>query len=222
MEKCQEDLILKAINVCESNNCELAVMYLKQFMLANQAKPSCKVNLYDLCHKGIGKENITGIYHDKGYVIATDGHILAKIKNEYPEELEGKIITKSGEEVKMPYPPYERVIHDFDEMTDISVNKQKVIDSVKQCKIERKINSRFPKEVFCKAGQYYYNPDLLLKFLSLCESENMQIRESKDNYRIMGKNETTGNEALLMSVCINKVDDAILNDCNAWKLKETK
>jgi hypothetical protein len=215
MEKCQEELIVKAINVCETNGCELAVIYLKQFMLANQAKPNCKVDLYNLCYKGDFERTISGIYHDKGYIVATDGYILAKIKEEYPEELEGKIITKYGDEIEGIYPNYQKVIGNFDEMTDVSVNKEKVLEAVKQYKLEKKIGGICQKQVLCKAGKQYFKAEMLLKFLLLCESEKMQIREAKDSERaIMGKNTETGSESLLMPVYVDRISEPILIDCN--------
>ena len=215
MEKCQEELIVKAINVCETNGCELAVIYLKQFMLANQAKPNCKVNLYDLCYKNDDIPVINGIFHDKGFLVATDGHILAKIRNKYPEQLEGKIITKSGEEVEGRFPNYKAVMGKYEEMIDVSISKEKVIEAVKQLKLEKKIGGICQKQVLCKAGKQYFNAEMLLKLLLLCESEKMQIREAKDSERaIMGKNTETGSESLLMPVYVDSFSEPILIDCN--------
>ena len=212
MEKCQEELIVKAINVCETNGCELAVIYLKQFMLANQAKPNCKVNLYDLC-SDIPVMN--GIFHDKGFLVATDRHILAKIRNKYPEQLEGKIITKSGEEVEGRFPNYKAVMEKYEEMIDVSIIKEKVIEAVKQSKLEKKIGGIYQKQVLCKAGKQYFKAEMLLKLLLLCESEKMQIREAKDSERaIMGKNTETGSESLLMPVYVDRISEPILIDCN--------
>jgi len=58
---------------------------------------------------------MTGVYHDKGYKVATDGRMLAKIKSDYPEMYEGKIMAFDGDEIKGDFPKYERVIpHDKD------------------------------------------------------------------------------------------------------------
>lgn len=146
-----------------------------------------KKYLYDLCYKEY-KDVTNGVYCKKGFLIATDFNIIIKIKEEYQKELEGKIITKSGDEIEGTYPNIEKVMGKFDEMTDISINKQKVIESVKRSKHSK---------VFCKVGKQYFKAAILLKFLSICERENMQIREDNNNSYIMGKNKE-GSEALLL------------------------
>ena len=43
-----------------------------------------------------GGEKLTGIFFEKGQIIASDGSILAVIKMDYPKENEGKIISYQG------------------------------------------------------------------------------------------------------------------------------
>ena len=60
------------------------------------------------------------IYHDNGYLVATNGHILAKIKADYSPELEGKIIAPDGKEVNETYMKYQSFLDAIDRMQPVS------------------------------------------------------------------------------------------------------
>lgn len=62
------------------------------------------------------------IFHDNGYLVATNGHILAKIKADYSPELEGKIISPSGEEVNETYMKYQMFLDAIDRMQPVSTD----------------------------------------------------------------------------------------------------
>ena len=57
--------------------------------------------------KDTPRPQLTGVYHDNGYKVGTDAHIMAMIKSDYPSELEGKI-AKDGSEIKGSSPIIER------------------------------------------------------------------------------------------------------------------
>ena len=69
---------------------------------------SSKFRWYDYTEndkKAIRKQ-MTGIYHDNGYKVASDSHILIAMKEQYPEEYEGKILKKDGSFVDEKYKKY--------------------------------------------------------------------------------------------------------------------
>ena len=45
------------------------------------------------------RPGLAGVYHEKGNVYASDAHILIKLKQDYPKNLEKKLIGKDGKEV---------------------------------------------------------------------------------------------------------------------------
>lgn len=47
---------------------------------------------------------LTGVYHDNGYVVGTNAHILLARKEDYNKSLEGKITNKKGEVIDGKYP----------------------------------------------------------------------------------------------------------------------
>ena len=65
-------------------------------------------------------DRLGAIYHDNGYLVATNNHILAKIKADYSPELEGKIIAMDGSEVNETYMKYQMFLDAIDRMQPVS------------------------------------------------------------------------------------------------------
>ena len=53
---------------------------------------------------------LTGVYHDNGYVVGTNAHILLALKEDYNKSLEGKITNKKGEVIDGKYPNWRAVV----------------------------------------------------------------------------------------------------------------
>ena len=53
---------------------------------------------------------LTGVYHDDGYVVGTNAHILLARKEDYDKSLEGKITNKKGEVIDGKYPNWRAVV----------------------------------------------------------------------------------------------------------------
>lgn len=53
---------------------------------------------------------LTGVYHDNGYVVGTNAHILLARKEDYNKSLEGKITNKKGEIIDGKYPNWRAVV----------------------------------------------------------------------------------------------------------------
>ena len=78
------------------------------------------MNIYKSLYKatkGSHQTDLYGsVYHDKGYLVATNGYILAKIKAAYSPELEGKIIAPDGSIVSGDYMKYQSLLDAIDRM----------------------------------------------------------------------------------------------------------
>ena len=71
-----------------------------------------KFNIYNYVYKD--KTNLRpvmeGAFHDDGNIVASDAHIMVVIKEQYPEELEGKTVLPDGSFLNCSYPKWRRVI----------------------------------------------------------------------------------------------------------------
>ena len=67
-----------------------------------------------------------GVYHKDGYKWATNGFIAVKVKTDYPEKFEDKIVSKELTYIDGQFPNVQKVIPDMNdmiEMTDVSPNE---------------------------------------------------------------------------------------------------
>ena len=53
---------------------------------------------------------LTGVFHDKGYVVGTDAHLLLARKEDYDKSLEGKVTNKKGEVLDGKYPDWRAAV----------------------------------------------------------------------------------------------------------------
>ena len=68
-----------------------------------------KVNMFDFVSKEIAREVMTGVYHENGYKIASDGKILFAVKSDYTEELEERCLMPDGNVKELEYPKWKQV-----------------------------------------------------------------------------------------------------------------
>lgn len=84
------------------------------------------MNIYKSLYKATKGNHQTdlygSVYHDGGYLVATNGYILAKIRSDYSPELEGKIISPDGSEVDETYMKYQMFLDAIDRMQPVSTD----------------------------------------------------------------------------------------------------
>ena len=69
-----------------------------------------KLNLYNYVSSDKNKPILRGVFHEDGYQIATDGDIMVKVKSDYPDAHEKKVLDRKGEIINIPYVNYQAVI----------------------------------------------------------------------------------------------------------------
>lgn len=69
-----------------------------------------KLNLYKYVSTDKTKPALQGVFHEDGYQIATDSMIVVKVKSDYPDTIEKKILDKKGEIINLSYIKFHSVI----------------------------------------------------------------------------------------------------------------
>ena len=99
--------------------------------------------LYDLLYKSFvckDNERLSGVFHENGHLYASNGHIISRIKYNYPPEKEGISINKDGNKIDKPA-KYEDFITDpslYGEIIDIDTVEKLKIGAKKLRRIRRK------------------------------------------------------------------------------------
>lgn len=95
-----------------------------------------KFSLYDYVSKDKIRPVMECVRHEDGYKVATDGHILVTIKEDYDPSFEGRMFNKSGEEVEGSYPNWRRVIPKTDGWESASFDEKKFNEWVDERRAE--------------------------------------------------------------------------------------
>jgi hypothetical protein len=86
-------------------------MQAKQYLLGIELQKSFgNFNIHEYLDMSSNRPVLKGVYHDNGYMVATDASLLVYIKKDYPEKNEGKIISPLTGEIIGKYPNWRGVI----------------------------------------------------------------------------------------------------------------
>lgn len=86
-------------------------MYFASHPEMPSAEPKGKFDIWKFTSKEKQRPAMTGVFHDKGFKVASDTHILVAVKDAYPKENEGKIIDKKKNVItEAKYPKWRDLI----------------------------------------------------------------------------------------------------------------
>lgn len=101
---------IKALNFIKENSEDVnpginrAIKNLNHAIFLETPRSTGKFNLWNFVAQDVLRPVMEGIYHEEGFEIASDGHVLVCLKSDYEPENEGKIISKVGEVIDGRYP----------------------------------------------------------------------------------------------------------------------
>lgn len=99
-----------------------------------RAKKECFLDFFNFISSDGFHRNMEGVYHEKGYKIATDGRILVMAKADYEKRFEGVILSKELIPINSTYPTYKRVLPDFSKMQEISFGFEQATKDMREAK----------------------------------------------------------------------------------------
>ena len=94
---------------------------------------------------------MSGVYHEDGKQVVTDGRYLLVHRADYDKEIEGKII-KDGKEIEGRYPLYERVIPEDSKLVEDSTLNVDVVKSISSASKTKSINKQYEQIVKIVSG----------------------------------------------------------------------
>lgn len=93
-----------------------------------------KFDIYKFASSDPSRGVLSGVFYDKGNVVASDGKLLAVIRQDYPGEREGLVIDKNGCAIESRYPNYLRVIPDAEGWPSYRIDFQKAREIIRRSK----------------------------------------------------------------------------------------
>ena len=184
---------------------------LEQFIRANTVIRDEKLDL----SKFVGKDNMrpvmTGILHENGLKIASDGPIIVAIYSHYKSEFEGKVITPKGEIIDGTYPNWKSVLPSPESLKTVKLSKliADAIRKIKQVEAIAKIgDKKVCVSITCDGEKMYFLSDYFTKFLTFLRTypgASMSVKQNSFLYASSNKN-------LCMLMMVSADDDCIVVD----------
>lgn len=139
--------------------------------LESETKSKGKFSLWDYVSKDDIRPPMCCILHDSGYKVASDAHILVVLKEDYPEDMEGKLMKKDGtigtENVK--FPNWRMIIPDpkKNEYVSVRLDFAGIRAFEADFKAKKKLNKRM--EGYVRVGGCLFKLDYLIKAVRFME-----------------------------------------------------
>ena len=154
---------------------------------------------------------MTGILHEKGLKVATDGSILVAIYSHYKSEYEGKVITPRGEVIDGTFPNWKAVLPSQESLKTVKLSNL-IADALRKIKHAETIAKIDSKQVFvslsCDNEKMYFRSDYFTKFLTFIRTypgANMGVRQNNCLY-------ASNNNNLCMLAMFNTDNECVVVD----------
>ena len=176
-----------------------AVAHINGAIYAETPATSTKFDIYKMAAKDETRPAMCGVFHDRGYKVASDSHVLVAIKDTYDEALEGHILDRTGKDIVGKYPKWD-LVFPKEEGTGYNIDTQKVYDLLKQEKVEKKAAGKWgsPRRAYVKVGETFFRADklgMVCTFMDAYGTNELRIIDSK---RAVAVYAPDGSKALLM------------------------
>jgi hypothetical protein len=205
---------MKALNLIEkalvlTDEPEIKTL-LSDFLRANTIAQNGKFDLSKyVCNNEI-RESLTGIYHENGFRIATNGSVLCAINGGYPDEFEGKIVSPKGQIIEGKYPSWQSVLPKVEDLTGVIFTKN-IENILQKIKEEQNVAKTTGTEVFVKIVHeeqtVFFEAKMFVLFLNFIKTyrktsvgikyngslSNIFAKDGKGNLCLLMSREVTGN-----------------------------
>ena len=176
------------------------------------------INIYDYVCKDDIYTSLTGVFHNNGEIAASDRFIILVLKNyTYEAKFEGKVISKSGEEIERRYPNYNNIKPSNNTET-IQIDRDNFNNAIKADKAKKKLMSAKEKKAhkaYYKINGIYLDLYRMEKFINAMDylgTDNIQIHPTDKSRPILS--ETSKGWTVLMP-CLGIKENETDNIYNA-------
>lgn len=130
-----------------------------------------KFNIWDYVSNDDIRKYTYCVFHDNGYKVATDSFIMVALKEDYPEDMEGKLMRKDGtiEDENVKFPNWRKVIPDPQkmEMMAVTLDFAGIRAFEADFKAKKKLNKKM--KGYVRVGGCLFKLDYLIKAVRFME-----------------------------------------------------
>ena len=184
---------------------------LEQFLRANTVVREEKLDLSKFVCKDEMRPAMTGILHEKGLKVATDGAILVAIYSHYKSEFEGKVITPKGKIIDGTFPNWKSVLPTQESLKTVKLSHliASILRKIKHAETMAKIDSKMAfVSISSDNEKLYFRSDYFTKFLTFIKTYpgvSMGVMQKNLIY-------ASNNNNLCLLMTFNAPDDSVVVD----------
>jgi len=201
-------------NTCHTN--ESLANLIQEVIRAEASTPAKgrKFNIFNFVYKDSNLRPVMcGVYHDEGWRVASDLHIMVALNETYPEEYEHKILRKDGSFVIGKYPNWRSIIPDGKDYEEYEFDAQKFYDWIEQKRIEWKTETgkgiKFADEWRVQVGPTQLKAEFFDKFITAMKELGATKILVKDYRRSVYAKTDKGIVLLMPVIADEKVTDVL-------------
>lgn len=146
-----------------------------------------KFNIFDFVSKDEIRPQMNCVYHNEGFKVASDSHILVVVKDAYPEEYEHKLLRKDGGFEEGEYPKYKQIKQDMKDVEPTKIDAEKFYAWLKvrraEFKAETGTSRKWNYSWYVKVGPAYLRAELFDKLLKAMDRLGTDELFVKDSHR---------------------------------------
>ena len=169
---------------------EIALKHIQAAIFMETPSTGRKFNLYKMTSNDEQRPVMGGIFHDGGYKVASDSHVLVAVREDYDEALEGHIIGKKGEDIIGKYPKWELVFPSKEQLEqnqdgEHAIDTAKVYDIIKLMKSEKKAAGKWGpwRRAYVKVGNTFFKAEQFALICNFMDAYNCNLIQTMGPWR---------------------------------------
>lgn len=189
MKQTSIDKLSKIYNALNNTESQYLAELIQQVIRA-EATPDAKKGKFDIFKytaNELFRPVMATVFHDEGFRVASDAHILVAVKEDYPEEYEQKMLHADGSfEEHGIYPKWRSVIPKPDGYRPYKIEPQKFYSWLTQVRAEYKAETGKGKKWcdnwFVRVGEAILKAEYFDKLLTAMErigATELMVKEAK-------------------------------------------
>lgn len=164
---------------------------------------SRKFDLYKIAANDELRPALCGVFHNDGFKVSCDSHVLVAVKDTYDESLEGHILDKTGKDIIAKYPRWKDLIQKKEEGDGVfTIDTSKIYELVKAHKVEKKAAGKYGpyRLAYVKVGDAYFPVERMAKLALFMDAYGTTEIHIKDRRRAAACYAPDGSVAIIMPV----------------------
>lgn len=190
-----------------------AIAHIQGAIFSETPHTSTKFDIYKMASTDELRPVMCGVFHDKGYKVASDSSVLVAVKDAYDEALEGHILDRKGQDIIGVYPKWESVFprEDDDRRKVFTIDTAKVYELLRQEKAEKKAagRDRVARRGYVKVGDTFFLADKLAMVCTFMDAYGAKEITTYGPRRAAAVYAPDGSKALIMPAAFA----SNVNDC---------